>query len=268
MLSRIPSLKKMTALCLQKLSATQNQKVIIPITLQSSIFTNLAWDNIDRLKETLSGKGTTHHVQPRIFGPHLPKPVPPVVAKEKQRTISADHTKLETYIAGKRIGPQPLSARTLSNKWTNEAAATARELNFIWVLLRQSNMENMKIPNWTGFNIKIREDITIQGDILCYLPKINTPATELTTAFEILNQSETIRMELKLPAIIIVVDQAIYAKVSEISWRYKVKYAKVIIRMEAFHTICNALAVLGKRFQDAGLRDICLRVWCCGRRLC
>ena len=36
------------------------------------------------------------------------------------------------------------------------------------------------------------------------------------------------------------------------------KYAKVIIRMGAFHTNCNALALLGKRFQDADLHDICL----------
>ena len=28
--------------------------------------------------------------------------------------------------------------------------------------------------------------------------------------------------------------------------------------MEGFHTICTFLAVIGKRFQDAGLRDVCV----------
>ena len=28
--------------------------------------------------------------------------------------------------------------------------------------------------------------------------------------------------------------------------------------MEVFHTICTFLAVIGKRFQDAGLRDVCV----------
>ena len=28
--------------------------------------------------------------------------------------------------------------------------------------------------------------------------------------------------------------------------------------MGTFHTICNALSILGKRFQDAGLKDKCI----------
>ena len=28
--------------------------------------------------------------------------------------------------------------------------------------------------------------------------------------------------------------------------------------MEVFHTICTFLAAIGKRFQDAGLRDVCV----------
>ena len=30
----------------------------------------------------------------------------------------------------------------------------------------------------------------------------------------------------------------------------------IIVRMGAFHTICNFLAAIGKRFKDAGLRDV------------
>ena len=39
-----------------------NQTTILPGTIQPNVFTNLAWDNIDRLEETFTGKGTTHRV--------------------------------------------------------------------------------------------------------------------------------------------------------------------------------------------------------------
>ena len=32
----------------------------------------------------------------------------------------------------------------------------------------------------------------------------------------------------------------------------------IVLRMGAFHTICTLLYIIGKRFQDAGLRDICI----------
>lgn len=37
-----------TALCLQKLAANLNQQTLIPRGIQPYVFTNLAWDNIDR----------------------------------------------------------------------------------------------------------------------------------------------------------------------------------------------------------------------------
>ena len=44
-----------TALCLQKLAPNLNQATILPGTIHPNVFTNLAWDNIDRLEETLIG---------------------------------------------------------------------------------------------------------------------------------------------------------------------------------------------------------------------
>ena len=34
------------------------------------------------------------------------------------------------------------------------------------------------------------------------------------------------------------------------------KFKNIILRMGAFHTICNLLSAIGKRFQDACLRDL------------
>ena len=52
-------------------------------------------------------------------------------------------------------------------------------------------------------------------------------------------------------------DQALYAKTAEIVWK-QYKYKNIIIRMGAFHTACNLLSTIGKRFQDAELRHLCV----------
>lgn len=51
-----------TVLCLQKMAATPGNEVSLPENIQPFVSTTLAWDNIDRLEETLSGAGTSHHV--------------------------------------------------------------------------------------------------------------------------------------------------------------------------------------------------------------
>ena len=53
-------------------------------------------------------------------------------------------------------------------------------------------------------------------------------------------------------------DQALYAKATEIAWKHTSKYANIILRMGTFHTIMTLLAIIGKRFYDAGMRDTCI----------
>ena len=66
-----------TALFLQKMASTPENGAPLPDNIRPHISTSLAWDNIDRLAETLSGGGTSYRVnsiavQSRHFGPHLP----------------------------------------------------------------------------------------------------------------------------------------------------------------------------------------------------
>ena len=55
---------------------------------------------------------------------------------------------------------------------------------------------------------------------------------------------------------VIVLDQAIYAKALEIIWKQQQQFKSVVFKMGDFHVACVFLAVLGKRFGDAGLRDL------------
>ena len=61
---------------------------------------------------------------------------------------------------------------------------------------------------------------------------------------------------LNLPEIVVVLDQALYAKACEVTWKHKDLYAGVLLRLGTFHTIFNLLSIIGKRSQDTGLRDI------------
>ena len=79
-----------TALCQQKMASTPENGAPLPDNIRPHISTSLAWDNIDRLEETLSGGGTSRRVngiavQSRHFGPHLiPSQETPVIVKTKK----------------------------------------------------------------------------------------------------------------------------------------------------------------------------------------
>ena len=156
------------------------------------------------------------------------------------------------------MGPQPLPTRETDVQEAEKAAQVACRKNLVWIVSRQAYQDNQAIPSWTGFNIRTRDQVPISEDVVGYLPTINAPATELNTVFEILNQSERIRKELLLETIVVVMDQALFAKAAEIAWKQKELFPNILLRMGTFHTICNALSILGKRFWDAGLKDICI----------
>jgi hypothetical protein len=98
--------------------------------------------------------------------------------------------------------------------------------------------------------------VSVVQDNIGYLPTIDAPATEMSTVNEILNQALKIMGQLSLQEITCVFDQALYAKAAEVVWREKIKFQSVVIRMVFFHTICNMMSIIGKRFQEAGRRDL------------
>lgn len=54
-----------------------------------------------------------------------------------------------------------------------------------------------------------------------------------------------------------VMDQALFAKAAQVAWKEHHRYATIILQLGRFHTICNLLSIIGKRFQEAGLRYLC-----------
>ena len=69
-------------------------------------------------------------------------------------------------------------------------------------------------------------------------------------------RAQSISSTTSLLKIVCVFNQTLYAKVTEILWKNAEKVRTIIVRMGAFHTICNFIETIGKRFKDVGLRDI------------
>ena len=101
-----------------------------------------------------------------------------------------------------------------------------------------------------------RNDITVKQDTVAYLPTINAPATAMSTVNEVLKQALKIKESLNLNEIVCVFDKAFYAEAADIVWKHPDTFQSIVPRLGMFHTICNFQGIIGKRFRDAGLRDL------------
>ena len=114
------------------------------------LLTTLAWDNIDRLEETLRGKGTSHRVndiavQASVVGPQLPREKNQV-AKRNQRTVAANELPLPADNDGERSGPPPRPYATID---ATDVIAEAFKKNLLWFIVRLHSQHNQTISSWT-----------------------------------------------------------------------------------------------------------------------
>ena len=121
----------------------------------------------------MKGEGTTHRVngiivQPQVYGPHLPTAAAPVIEKRKQRINTQELQPINPYISGERVGPQSLKTGGATEDEKDQSKLALKK-NFLWLLSRNTDCVNQKIPGWTGFNIQARDDEEITKDIVGYL---------------------------------------------------------------------------------------------------
>ena len=163
---------------------------------------------------------------------------------------------LPIYISGKRIGPSPLASN--ENDEMEFLLADEEKVNLIWVLCRSFSIPQ-HIPSWTGFRIAISNREPVKDTSIGYLDCIDAPATDLSTVYHILERCLQIKDALNLQTVVCVFDQAIYCKVMEIKWKQPERFQSCIVMLGIFHTIMMFLGIIGKRFGDAGLRDLLIQ---------
>ena len=173
-----------------------------------------------RQEETLSGGGTSHRVNGIIIQPQThscsPERKLTVDKKKKRHSLELSEQQLPIYISSKRTGPPALKSANLSVP-LSDAVQRAGQNNVLWIITRLHDNVNQTVSSWTGFNIKTRDNVAVKSDKVGYLPTINSPATELKTVQEILSQSVSIQEQLGLDKIAVIMDQAMYAKATEVA---------------------------------------------------
>ena len=80
----------------------------------------------------------------------------------------------------------------------------------------------------------------------------------MSTVKEVLDHSLSIMNSLGLKNITCVFDQAIYCKALEIKSKNYDHFRPIILRLGTFHALCTLLSIIGKRFRDAGLRELAI----------
>ena len=188
----------------------------------------------------------------------------PPVAKKCRRSLSESVVTREIpeYYGGRRAGPGKLPhVENLGIR--SSYCDKAKELllrNLVWLEVRKFETHPLLlVPGWRGFNIKVRDHVVVVKSTVSYLDTIDSPATDLKTAYEVLSRGCEIKDRLNLNAVVCVFDQAMYTKAMEIYWKHKELFNGLVLMMGGFHLLMMFLGVIGTRFGDAGLRDLAVQ---------
>ena len=92
-----------------------------------------------------------------------------------------------------------------------------------------------------------------------YLDTLDSPATDLKTAYEVLCRRCEIRDRLNLEAVACVFHQSFYAKAVEVYWKNKGLLRNLLVMMGGFHLLMMLLGVIGLRFGEAGLKELAIQ---------
>ena len=129
-----------------------------------------------------------------------------------------------------------------------------RNADFLYLTHRKRASEDEKyLPGWKGFNTNIYKEgrpISTIG----YLPVIDSPVTDISTVNTLLKHSVSICNHLNLPEIVLVFDEAIYAKAQMIRWSNEEFKKRLVVRLGDFHTVMSFCSAIGKIFKDAGMQ--------------
>ena len=260
-----------TEYALNALNAHKERRVLIPEEEEIKNAGNrtaiMVADNIDNLESTTTGLGTTRRVNSILITSDVLDDVVlentdelPVKRKcRRALTMKETLNQVPNYYAGTRGDPGELKNILQLNKSTEYKERNLKQdLNFFaWIALRTlKTSPSLLIPGWTGFNITIRKNIVILNSKVSYLDTVDSPATDLKTAFEVLCRGNEIKERLNLKSIVCVFDQAFYAKAAEVRWKNRELFGDTVLRLDGFHLLMMFMGILGVRFGNAGLTGI------------
>ena len=114
-----------------------------------------------------------------------------------------DNETLPVYNRGERCCPHSKEYVELK---LNQIMERAWKYNLLWILVRIHASEKQSVPGWTGFNILVRNEHEVAKDNVGYPPTLNTPATNMSTVYQVLMRSIQIKETFNLKSIAVVFD--------------------------------------------------------------
>ena len=154
------------------------------------------------------------------------------VPKTNLRNLDLPPDRISSYNPGARSEP-PIFQRQCESDTFEKYDLMAKKKNLLWLITRVKCEMDQTVPSWTGFNILIRKDKLVIKDNIGYLPSINAPASSMWTMYEMICQAIQIKEQLGITAIVLVCDQAIYAKAAEVAWKHINQFKSIILRLGA-----------------------------------
>lgn len=261
-LGHVPSYDKIlraeTALAYKQLANQKGNH--LPEGFQRGVFTNLVYDNIDFLEETLSGAGTSHYTNGIMFqlkqnSSSVTVTVPAAqgdVPKSKKTFTPTKHN-IDPFFLFKKVGPSTPNIDLTGDKTMYEIS---KHTDQAYVVSKTSSDPNTAPTSygWTASNKLANKPLP--ESVIHYLPIIEASPTEYATVKHVLDSAMATADNLRCDTVVVVFDQAIYAKAQQIRWDDSVLQDKLVIRLGEFHTLMTYLAAIGKRFASSGLEDI------------
>lgn len=236
-----------------------------PSNVQPSTFISFVYDNCDHNAETISGQvmHCTNGILIQRKSNHIleVKTNTDRITDNRRRSFKPVLHEIQTYrVSREKVNPATVSGDLqLDNFGITTLISQMSDL--IWIISRIRCVEDLKdqlVPSWTGFNNEISIEENNQLHDIHYLPTIDQSPTKVETVHEILLQVKAKSENLGLRYADLVLDHAIYCKALEVLSNPEKADLKSFInlRMGPFHACCIFLAVIGKRFGSAGLKDM------------
>ena len=246
--------------------SNRQYQLYIPNNVQPSQFVTFVFDNCDHNPESLKGLSmhcTNGIIIQRVSNINQVTNAETnivVPAETRRRSFQPIHSEITPYYQPKDRPAPPLlpDVEIDKNILGNMMSKTA---DLIWMLARYQSvqlLQSQEVPSWTGFYQEVTNQNDHPPNLISFLPAINQSPTQFSTVQEVLMKTKKKMNLLGLPSTDVVFDHAINTKALEVLNNPVNEEMRSVInlRMGGFHACCILLAVIGKRFGSAGLRDI------------
>lgn len=262
-----------TALAQQELDRSGD--VVLPANIVKTASAVFCFDNFDLCEETRTGANTTHctngivvqrlpaaRLQPTLQDVYHPKQS----HWHKRSVVAPVTSEPQPYFTTSRVGPPrlPFDFCLVQSIVFPKCVQKALAIDFLWLSSRLpftisplfGKVGCQVVPSWTPFNSIFHQERIPRQSVIGYCQVIDAPPTDLTAVHDVLQRAAAMARELPQQDVVVVFDQAVYSKAQEILWKGIPALSHIVCRMGGFHTSMMLLAIIGKRYGDAGLRDI------------